>query len=93
MSWMEEVQLSQPCLGLLYGDNQGAVALTSNTRSHHKVKHINIREHFIWELVQAGNLKVEFIQGDSNPVDMFTKLLAHDTHHCYLETLSIIAID
>ncbi len=61
MSWMEEVRLPQPHPALLYGDNQGAVALTSNTRLHYKVKHINIREHFICELVQAGDLKVKFI--------------------------------
>ncbi|SJK98300.1 uncharacterized protein ARMOST_01565 [Armillaria ostoyae] len=93
MSWMEKVRLPQPRPALLYGDNQGAVALTSNTRSHHKVKHINIREHFIRELVQAGDLKVEFIRGDLNPADMFTKLLAQDAHHRYLEALSIMAMD
>ncbi len=90
---MEEVHLPQPHPALLYGDNQGAMALMSNTRSHHKVKHINIWEHFIRKLVQAGDLKVEFIQGDSNPVDMFTKPLAHDAHHHYLEALSIMAMD
>lgn len=92
LSWMDEIFLPQPRLGLLYGDNMGAVALTMNTRSHHKVKHISICEHYIRERVADGDIKVEFICGDSNPADMFTKPLAHDTHHCYLSHLQILAV-
>lgn len=90
LSWMDEVNLPQPRPGILYGDNSGAVALTSNTKSHQKVKHINIREHYIWELVKDGDLRVEFIRGNANPANMFTKPLACDTHHRYLTFLNVV---
>ncbi len=93
LSWMDEVELPQPRPGILYGDNQGAVALTTNTRSHQKVKHIRIREHFIRELVNGGELRVDFIRGNVNPADMFTKPLPRDTHHGYLDMLSIVPVD
>ncbi len=93
MSWMDEVELPQPRPGILYGDNQGAVALTTNTRSHQKVKHIRICEYFIRELVKDGELWVDFIHGNTNPADMFTKPLPHNTHHGYLKMLSIIPVE
>ncbi len=49
--------------------------LTTNTWSHQKVKHIRIHEHFIQELVKDGELRVDFIHGNANPADMFTKPL------------------
>lgn len=90
-SWMEEVGLPQEKPGILKGDNRGAVALTKNTRNHAKVKHIDIREHYIRELVHAGDLSVEFIRGNANPADLFTKPLPRDAHYRYLSELHISA--
>ncbi len=72
---------------------KGAVALTTNTRAHHKVKHIHIHEHYIRELIKDGDLHVDFICGNSNPADMFTKALPCDVHHGYLEALNIIPVE
>ncbi len=93
MSWMEEVQLPQLHPAVLYGDNQGAVALTKNTRSHHKVKHIRIHEHFIRDLVKDGDIWVDFIHGNANPADMFTKPLPCDAHHGHLKGLTIVPLE
>ena len=41
-NWLHEVQVEYSKLGLIRGDNQGAIALTKNTRDHGKVKHIDI---------------------------------------------------
>jgi hypothetical protein len=88
-AWMAEVRLEQPLPGTLYCDNRGAVDLTKNTKSHSKVKHIDIRHHFIRELVQKGGLKVDFIRGNENPADLFTKPLPRLAHEGYLAELNI----
>jgi hypothetical protein len=46
-SEMEEVGYAQGKPGVLYNDNAGAVALTKNTKHNLRLKHIDIRHHFI----------------------------------------------
>jgi hypothetical protein len=88
-AWMSEAELEQPLPGVLYCDNRSAVDLTKTTKSHSKVKHIDIRHHFIRELIHEGTLKVESIRGDANPSDLFTKPLPRQAHEAYLAELNI----
>ena len=37
---------------ILYEDNQGAIALSKNPKSHSRTKHIDIRYHFIREIIE-----------------------------------------
>ena len=53
-SWLDEVDIEYSTLGLIKGDNRGAIALTKNMKGHGKVKHIDIRHHYIWELLDEG---------------------------------------
>jgi hypothetical protein len=89
---MAEVGMKQELPGVLYGDNRGAVDLTKTTKSHSKVKHIDIRHHYIRELVQTGELKVDFIRGTENPADIFTKPLPRLAHERYLSELNICPV-
>ena len=40
-----------------------------------RTKHINIRYHYICELVVAKKVELQFMPGEMNPTDMFTKNL------------------
>jgi reverse transcriptase-like protein len=55
-SWLDEVEIQYSRPGLIKGDNRGAIALTKNTKDHGKVKHIDIRHHYIRELIQSGDM-------------------------------------
>jgi hypothetical protein len=88
-SRMQEVGLEQPLPGILFCDNRGAVDLSKTTKSHSKVKHIDIRHHYIRELVHDGQIKVEFIRGNENPADLFTKPLPRVAHENYLTELNV----
>ena len=70
----------------LFGDNQVANALTRNTESHQRTKHIDIRHRFITSLVEDGSLTVSYIPSDQMLADMFTKPLPKSKHelHCQL---------
>jgi hypothetical protein len=50
------VELYEPVIPPIpvYCDNQGAVALTSNNKFHARTKHIDLRYHYVWSLVQSG---------------------------------------
>lgn len=47
-------------------------------------KHIDVRLHFIRDIVSSGKLKVEKIAPEENPVDAMTKPLPSTKfHHCF----------
>ena len=88
-SWLKEVEIDYTAPGVIKGDNRGAIALTKNTKDHGKVKHIDIRHHYIRELLKSGTIAVEQVSSADNLADLFTKPLPHDTHHRLLGTLNI----
>ena len=57
------------------GDNQGSIFIASNPVTERRSKHIDIRYHYIREVISWRYAQVFFINGDNNPVDMFTKNL------------------
>ncbi|KAJ9560945.1 LOW QUALITY PROTEIN: hypothetical protein OSB04_006105 [Centaurea solstitialis] len=59
----------------VFCDNQGAVLLTKDRVLHDRTKHIDIRHHYIREVVARGDLKVVKISIDDNVADMLTKPL------------------
>lgn len=89
-SWLNEVEVKFSVPRLISGDSQGAIALTKNTKDHGKVKHINIRHHYIQELLQSSSITIEQASSSNNLTDLFTKPLPHDYHHCLLTSLNII---
>jgi hypothetical protein len=90
-SWLDEVQIKFTLPGLIKGDNQGpgAITLTKNTKDHDKVKHIDIRHHYIRDLLQSGVVAIELVPSADNLADLFTKPLPRDLHHRILTALLI----
>src|SRR6202522_1621544 len=88
-SWLNEAEIEHSLPGIIRGDNRGAIALTKNTKDHGKVKHIDIRHHYIRELVKSGNVILEQVSLADNLTDLFTKPLSRDHHHRLLALLDI----
>jgi hypothetical protein len=88
-SWLREANIKYELPGVIKGDNRGAIALTKNTRDHGKVKHIDIRHHYIRELLQSGDITMEQVSSADNLADLFTKPLPRDHHHRLLAALNI----
>lgn len=88
-SWLDEVKVEYSLPGLIKGDNQGAIALTKNTKDHGKVKHIDIRHHYIRELIYSGTITLEQVPSADNLADLFTKPLSRDHHQRFLTALNI----
>ena len=88
-SWLSEVEIEFSVPRVISGDSWRAIALTKNTKDHGKVKQIDIRHHYIWELLQSGTITIEQVSSYDNLADLFTKPLPRDHHHCLLTTLNI----
>ncbi|GJY00918.1 retrovirus-related pol polyprotein from transposon TNT 1-94, partial [Tanacetum coccineum] len=70
-------------------DNQGAIHLSRNHVFHERTKHINVRYHFIREVLEAKTVKVLKVGTEHNAADALTKVVpGHKLQHC-LELLSV----
>ena len=56
----------------VFCDNTSAINLSKNPVQHSKSKHIEIRYHFIRDLVEGKIMCLEFINTDNQKADIFT---------------------
>jgi hypothetical protein len=59
-------------------DNTGAIDLMKNWSTNGRSKHIDVRFHYLRELVEQGMLQVDFVKSEDNTADIFTKNLASE---------------
>ena len=59
----------------IYGDNQGSIFIGSNPVQERHTKHIDIHYHYVCQCIEDKNVEIMFIEGSTNPADMFTKNL------------------
>jgi hypothetical protein len=59
----------------LFGDNQGSIFLSSNPVQEKRIKHMDLRYHFIRDAIRDKQVELFFIEGANNPADLFTKNL------------------
>ena len=59
----------------VFCDNTSSINLSKNPVQHSKSKHIEIRYHFIWDLVKEKVVCLEFIHTDNQKADILTKPL------------------
>ena len=70
-------------------DNQGAIHLSRNHAFHERTKHINVRYHFIREVLEAKTVEVLKVGTEHNAADALTKVVPGlKFQHC-LELLSV----
>ena len=59
----------------VFCDNTSAINISKNPVQHSRTKHIDIRHHFIRELVENKTLVLEYIETEKQITDIFTKAL------------------
>jgi len=64
----------------LYGDNQGAIALTENPVYHFRTKHIDVSYHYVRELIATNEIKIDYIESKKMLADVLTKGLNPSQH-------------
>ena len=73
----------------IYTDNTGAVALTDNPIFHNRSKHIDIRWHFVRDLIHARTICTSHIPRTQNGADFLTKALNHFEHEQCVKLLGM----
>ena len=62
----------------IHCDSQSAIHLANHQMYHTRTKHIDIKLHFIREVVESGVIKIVKIASKDNPANMLTKSLPRD---------------
>ena len=75
---MELTKIKQTAI--IYEDNLGAIFLTKNHQVSQRTKHIDIRQHFLRDLVEDKLLEVRFVRSENNSSDITTKNTPQDLH-------------
>ena len=69
-------EITEPVI--LYCDNTSAINISKNPLMHAKTKHITIKYHYVRELVEDKEVKMEYVKTKEQIVDIFTKPLPKD---------------
>ena len=64
----------------MFEDNQSTTVMAKNPQFHGRVKHIDIRHHFVQEQVANGTIKQEYCPTTDMTADMITKDLTREQH-------------
>ena len=87
LSDLFDLQLDATCI---YYDNQSCVKLTENLVFHDKSNHIEIKYHYIRDMVQRRVVKLHYVATDEQIVDVLTKPLARVKFEYFRENLGVL---
>ncbi|KAL1212165.1 Retrovirus-related Pol polyprotein from transposon TNT 1-94 [Cardamine amara subsp. amara] len=77
---------------LIYCDNESAINIAKNLVQHSRTNHIDIRYHFIRELVKEKLIVVDHVSTDFQLVDLFIKPLDFNRFVSLRKTIGVCEI-
>ena len=82
-----DLQLDVTCI---HCDNQSCVKLSENLVFHDKSKHIEIKYHYIRDMVQRGAVKLQYVAMEEQIVDVLMKPLGRVKFEYFREKLGVL---
>ena len=77
---LKELGLHSTVGSIVYGDNQSAIAVSTNGVKGEKTKHVDIKYHFVTEAVDSGQIVLKWIPTTEQQADILTKALHGPVH-------------
>ena len=81
MSIIKDVKLPL----VLRVDNTGAIYLANNHTTSPRTKHIDIRAHYVRQLIDCGILKIVFVKSEDNDADIYTKNVSEELFNKHVD--------
>ena len=75
---------------VVYCDNSSAIDISKNLIQHSKTKHIDIRYHFIRDLVERKIVCLEYIPTERQNANIFTKPLDRSKFEILCQVIGVI---
>ena len=77
----------------IFCDNQSCLLLAENPTFHARTKHIDIRHHFIRDVVKSKTLALKYISTEEQVADFLTKGLSRVKHSSCMDAAGLRAIE
>ena len=77
----------------IYCDNQSCINLTENLIFHDKSKNIEIKYHYIWDMVQRGVVKLKYVPTEEQVADMLIKPLSRVKFEHFQDKFGVVRKD
>ena len=77
---------------LILGDNDGSIAMAKNPQFHKRTKHVDIRWHFVRDLVQDGLINIVDCRDPEQTADILTKQLPRPKHTKHVNELGLSSV-
>jgi hypothetical protein len=74
-------------------DNQSCIRLSENPVFHDKSKHIEIKYHYIQDMVQKGAVKLQYVATDEQVAYVLTKPLSKVKFEYFRDKLGVVQKD
>jgi hypothetical protein len=74
---------------MLYGDNQGSIAMATNQAYRSRTRHIDVHYHYVREAVENGLVKLEYVSTKNMLADVLTKSLAKGEHARFVALIGL----
>ncbi|KMQ88095.1 retrovirus-related pol polyprotein from transposon tnt 1-94 [Lasius niger] len=92
IGFLKELGLNALTNVVIFNDNQGTGELARNLVYHGRSKHIDVRYHFIREVLASQSVKLEYKSTEQMPADVLTKALASGKHEFCVRSLGLTSI-
>ena len=89
-SFSQEIGRSPTHPTTICTDNQAAIFLATNPAQQTRIKHMDIRYHYIREQVEDQRVTICHIPGEDNPADLFTKPLGRIKVEKFKESIGLV---
>nr|GEX08442.1 retrotransposon protein, putative, Ty1-copia subclass [Tanacetum cinerariifolium] len=74
----------------MYCDNTGAIAIANESGITKGVRHFRAKVHYLQEVIEFGDIKLEKFHTDDNLADPFTKALAFPKHFEHTKNIGML---
>ena len=88
---LDDLGIDQDLLNINY-DSMNAIYLAKNQVCHATMKHIDVRFHFIWEILDRGDIELQKIYTKENPADMLIRIVSGEKFTHFKELLHILTV-
>ena len=85
---VSELGYEQPCV-TIYEDNTSAIDVSRNPKFHSRMKHVDIRHHFLRDCVEEGRLVLKYIRSEEQVADILTKGLPREKFEYLRDKLGV----
>jgi len=84
---LKEMDLLNEGPSVVYGDNTASLAIGSNDMLHTRVKHVDIKLHFVRDYIRSKDIQLKYIDTTNQLADLFTKSLGSDQFQKLRDTI------